>query len=183
MPQSNWSAGRDIIVESVESIYESVRGWVHGPTMSDEDLTQLQHGLSYADHAMAAAEHVAEFRQAEGAVERLRRSRQAIGHITNVLEGIQLFREVNQIRQAVNELHRIGNVSRDPAAAARSFGLLLSGLGGLCGHLPPPANAYGDFLADSGNFFTNMIARLHPDQRWHHRPDGRAVDLSRPPVF
>lgn len=164
-------------------IRETVRSWVHGPNLTGADLDSLRSGLTYADHAMAAAEHVAEFRQAEGAVQRLQRSRQAIGRISNVLDGIQVFREISSIREAIQDLNRIGNVSRDPAGAARAFGQLCSGLGGLSSHLPAPANTYADFLSASGDFFTNMLGGLDPAQRWAHRPDGRAVDLNRPMNF
>lgn len=176
MPESNWDVGMGII-------RETVRGWVHGPTLSGADLDSLRSGLSYADHAMAAAEHVAEFRRADGAVRRLQQSRQAIGSISSVLDGIQVFREIDTVRSAIQELNRIGNVSRDPAASARAFGQLCSGLGALSSHLPAPANTYADFLSASGDFFTNMLAGLDPAQRWRHREDGRAVDLSRPPHF
>jgi len=176
MSEGNWSVGIGII-------RESIRGWVEGPNLSGADLTTLRSGLTYADHAMAAAEHVAEFRRMDGAVRRLQRSRQAIGAISGVLDRIQIFREIDTVRSAINDLNRIGNVSRDPAGAARAFGQLCSGLGALSSHLPAPANTYADFLSESGDFFTNMLAGLDPAQRWSHRPDGRAVDLSRPMNF
>lgn len=176
MPDNNWEVGMGIIVERV-------RGWIEGPTLSGADLTNLRSGLTYADHAMAAAEHVAEFRGAQGAIRRLQRSRQAIGAISRVLDGIQVFREIDTVRSAIQDLNRIGNVSRDPAGAARAFGQLCSGLGSLSGYLPPPANSYSEFLTQSGEFFTNMLGALDPAQRWRHREDGRAVDLSRPMSF
>ena len=176
MPDNNWEVGIGIIGETI-------RNWVHGPNLSGADLESLRSGLTYADHAMNAAEHVAEFRRAEGAVQRLQRARQAIGRISRVLDGIQVFREIDTVRSAIQELNRIGNVSRDPAGAARAFGQLCSGLGGLSSHLPAPANTYAEFLSASGEFFTNMLGALDPAQRWRHREDGRAVDLSRPMSF
>jgi len=177
MPESNWEAGMGII-------RETVRGWVHGPNLSGPDLASLRSGLTYADHALNAAEHVAEFRQAEGAVQRLQRTRRAIGNISRALDGIQVFRDIDTVRSAIQELNRLGNVSRDPAAAARAFGRLCSGLGGLSSHLPPPANTYADFLSESGDFFTNMLAAFDLTHRYRSQGEAvRAVDLSRPMNF
>jgi hypothetical protein len=176
MAESNWDVGLSII-------QENVRTWVYGPTISGEDLTQLRSGLTYAERALTSAEAVAEFRRADGAVRRLRQGREAIALISSVLDGIQVFRDIDQVRGAIRDLRRIGNVGRDPAGAANAFGRLFSGLGGLAGHLPAPANAYADFLSESGEFFTNMLTQLDPARRWEHREDGRAVDLSRPMSF
>jgi hypothetical protein len=172
----NWDIGIGIISDTI-------RGWLHGPTISGADLATLRSGLTYAEHSMAAAARLAEFRRMPGATQYLQRARQAIGTVSQGLDGIQVFREIDTVRRAIQDLNRIGNVANDPNAAARAFGQLCSGLGQLSSHLPPPANTYADFLSESGEFFTNMLSNLDPAQRWRHREDGAAVDLSRPMRF
>lgn len=166
MGDGNWDVGMSII-------RETVRGWVSGPHVTGEDLSNLQAGLSYADHCLHAAERVADFRQSSGAVERLQRARQGIGAIQRVLGAIDVFRDVESVRSAIEELRRIGNISNNPTGAARAFGQLFSALGRLSSRLPPPANSYSSFLAESGDFFGNVLSDLDPNQRYQHREDLR----------
>jgi hypothetical protein len=132
---------------------------------------------------MVAAERLPAFRRMPGATQQLQQIRQAIGVVSQGLDGIQVFREIDTVRRAIQDLNRLGNVANNPAAAAVAFGQLCSGLGQLSSHLPPPANTYADFLSESGDFFTNVLHDLDPAQRMAHSEDGPAVDLSRPMNF
>lgn len=172
----NWDAGIGII-------RDTIRVWLHGPTVTVDDLTTLRSGLTYADHSMVAAERLPAFRRMPGATQQLQQIRQAIGVVSQGLDGIQVFREIDTVRRAIQDLNRLGNVANNPAAAARAFGQLCSGLGQLSSHLPPPANTYADFLSESGDFFTNVLRDLTPAERMAHSEVGAAVDLSRPMHF
>lgn len=166
--ESNWSVGMSIIVETF-------RRWVYGPSsrQDGEGLESLRSGLEYAKNCLAIAEQVAQFRQRHGALERLRRSREAVDAILRVLDRIEIFRDVDSVRAAIQELRRIGDVRNNPEGAARAFGLLLSSLGRLSSRLPFPANAYSGFLSESSEFFSNMLSALDPARRWGRREDWR----------
>jgi hypothetical protein len=79
------------------------------------------------------------------------------------------LRRLTALRDAVRSLnsHRLGPYSSpaDCQAAAEAFGTLFSTLGEFAAeYLPPPLDAYGDWLAESGDFFTNMRFGLRPHQ-------------------
>ncbi|MCS6875134.1 MAG: hypothetical protein N2Z23_09430 [Pyrinomonadaceae bacterium] len=154
---------------------ERLLGWTHGPSSRGESLENLKTGLEYANKCLAVAESVLEFRQRPEALQRLRKSREAINATLRVIDGIQVFRGVSRVREAIEELRRIGNISRNPQRAARAFGELLSGLGELSDYLPYPANTYSKFLKESGGFFSNMLRALDPNLRWQHREDWREI--------
>lgn len=60
--------------------------------------------------------------------------------------------------------------STDPKAYAEQMGSLLKAVGMAMKGLPAPFNAYGEILAQCGNFFSNMTSALHPHRRRRNRP-------------
>ena len=160
---TNWDIGWALI-------RERLRVWVYRPCTAADDLSDLTSALAYAGHSAEAAERLAAFAGRQTARERLRLLRQRIGGVVGAVEAVQGtcrdLGDIEKIRSAVQELTQIGNVANDPTRAAHAFGLLFSGLGDLCRHLPAPADAYAEWMAQSGDFFTNMQSQMGP-----HRSD------------
>ena|SRR5688572_2974548 len=156
----------------LSTLLDEVRAWVQGPCTALDDMGDLISGLNFASRMMDTALNVPSYSRAR---ERLRGAMRRVHRITEVLGTAQGlcddFSSVEKIRRAVESLRRIGSVGTDPQGAARAFGDLLSGLGELSSHLPPPANSYAEWLAQSGDFFVNMLAQMGP-----HRSGDRATD-------
>ena len=140
---------------------ERVRSWVHGPCTAVDDMSSLIPGLRSFSNGLSVAEHLTYFSSRGAEVgERLTRGREGVNTVIGVLETPQQlcddYRSVIKIRAGIETLRRIGAIPNDPAAAAAAFGQVFSGLGELSSRLGFPANSYSDFLAASGNFFSDM---------------------------
>lgn len=171
--ESNWDAGWRIMREAIRPSPNASR-----PT--SQQLQTLSQRLGYARHAVSVAEGLARRNRQTGVATRLRQAGVHMDRIIAGVDGLTTASDIADVVSAVQRLQSIGAIASNTRGAAVAFGQLFSALGRLCSHLPPPLNTYADFLAASGNFFSDVRDLIDPQTRFSHREDGGAVDTSRP---
>ena len=82
------------------------------------------------------------------------------------------FEAVYGIYQAWRDLDP-ASIRANPQRAARKFGKLFKHAGTIAKYLPPPLDAYADFLGGFEDFFENMRDKMDPESP--NTPRGRAL--------
>src|SRR5688500_9059414 len=144
-------------------------GWVNSCS-ADTELQNLQDAIERAKDAMEIAELSDEFLSMNPqAWHKFQQAREALDKVSEGLDKAENIckdiKAIKRIHSAIKVLNNDSVIYEDPERASKAFGDLFVGFGILARHLPPPADAFAQFLEGFGDFFGNMSKKIIPELR------------------